>query len=116
MTGVQLAQHTELTALPKLTIRPSPALIAATAFLALPSLDLEQAVERELAQNPALERAERAACNLCGRPLMAARCFSCERPRRISPPGAGPGVQRPPRGRRRAHAGRDAAPGDRPAA
>lgn len=91
MTGVQLAQHTELTALPKLTIRPSPALIAATAFLALPSPDLEQAVERELAQNPALERAERAACNLCGRPLMAARCFSCERPRRISPPGAGAG-------------------------
>jgi RNA polymerase sigma-54 factor len=89
MTGVQLAQYIDLTALPQLTVRPSPALIAATALLALPSPELERAVEHELARNPALERAEWTACNLCGRPLLAARCFSCERPRRISQPAAG---------------------------
>jgi RNA polymerase sigma-54 factor len=89
MTLVQIAQHVALETLPQLTMRPSPTLIATTALLALPSLELGQAVERELAKNPALEQVERAACNLCGRPLVAARCLSCDRPRCISPSPAG---------------------------
>ena len=92
MAGVQMAQHVAVEMLPQLTVRPSPALVAATALLALPSLELGHAVERALAKNPALEQVERAACNLCGRPLVAARCLSCDRPRRISASLAGCGA------------------------
>jgi len=92
MTSVQIAQHVALETLPRFTMRPSPALIAATALLALPSLELGQAVERELTKNPALEQVERAVCHLCGRPLVAAGCLSCDRPRRISPSPAGRGA------------------------
>jgi RNA polymerase sigma-54 factor len=92
MAGVQMAQHVAVEMLPQLTVGPSPALVAATALLALPSFELGHAVERELAKNPALEQVERAACNLCGRPLVAARCVSCDRPRRISASLAGRGA------------------------
>jgi DNA-directed RNA polymerase specialized sigma54-like protein len=56
MAEVQITQRHALETLPQLTLRPSPALITATALLAVPSFELEQAVERELAENPALER------------------------------------------------------------
>jgi len=92
VAGVQITQHVAFETQPQFALRPSPALIAATALLALPSLELEQAVERELAENPALERIERAVCHLCGRPLVATRCLSCDRLRRISPAPAGSGA------------------------
>jgi RNA polymerase sigma-54 factor len=82
MAEVQITQRHALETLPQLTLRPSPALITATALLALPSLELEQAVERELAANPALERVESGACNRCGRSLAAEGGHICERPRR----------------------------------
>jgi RNA polymerase sigma-54 factor len=43
---------------PQLAMRPSRVLVASMQFLALPSAELERVVERELAENPALERAE----------------------------------------------------------
>jgi RNA polymerase sigma-54 factor len=80
-----MTQNAALAALPHLVMRPSPALVAATAMLALPSAELEQAIERTLEENPALERVEQATCHLCGRGLMASQCFFCGRPARILP-------------------------------
>jgi len=89
MAGIQIVQRPAFQPLPQLTVRPSPALVAATALLGLPSLELERAVERELDENPALERVEGAACAGCGRPLAGAGCRSCDRPRPLSAPPAG---------------------------
>jgi hypothetical protein len=43
---------------PKLAFEPYPALVAFAQFLALSAVEVEDAVERELADNPALERIE----------------------------------------------------------
>jgi RNA polymerase sigma-54 factor len=43
---------------PQLVMRPSPALLAFVQMLALPATELEDLVEREVAENPALERVE----------------------------------------------------------
>jgi RNA polymerase sigma-54 factor len=80
-----MTQNAALATLPYLAMRPSPALIAATAMLALPSTELEQVIERTLEMNPALERVEQATCHLCGRRLVASQCFLCGRLGRIPP-------------------------------
>jgi RNA polymerase sigma-54 factor len=51
-----------------LEMRPcvSPSLVAYAGMLALSSPELEEVVERELSENPALERAEAARCPFCG--------------------------------------------------
>jgi RNA polymerase sigma-54 factor len=65
-------------------------LVAATTMLALPSMELERAVERELVENPALERVAGASCAGCGGPLVDNRCVRCALPRRcVSARGAG---------------------------
>src|SRR5262249_38628467 len=70
---------------PQLTLRPSRLLVASMQLLALPSLALERLVERELAENPALERAETVRCRRCGSEHGAAeRCVVCA----IAPPPA----------------------------
>jgi RNA polymerase sigma-54 factor len=69
VTGLHVSQQPVMA--PQQTLRPSPALVAATALLALPSAELEEAVERELDENPALERIEgpgRAAVGIEGVP------------------------------------------------
>lgn len=67
---------------PRLTLHVSPSLVASMELLALPWVELEQLVERELAVNPALERAETSHCFVCGAPLVAGRCLDCApRPR-----------------------------------
>jgi RNA polymerase sigma-54 factor len=71
-----------LEARPQLELRVSPELIAYAGLLALPALELEQAVERELALNPALERVEPPVCAFCGEPLDDGRCLVCARPPR----------------------------------
>jgi RNA polymerase sigma-54 factor len=90
MGGVEVSQQMALA--PRLALRPSPLLVASTTMLALPSLELEQAVERELAENPALERVDCVSCNRCGRPLLNERCPHCERPRRTAPQHGGPQI------------------------
>jgi RNA polymerase sigma-54 factor len=47
-------------------LQPSPQLLQFVELLALPALELEQRIERELAFNPALECVEKACCRLCG--------------------------------------------------
>jgi RNA polymerase sigma-54 factor len=90
VAGVEVSQHLALA--PGVALRPSRMLVAAATMLALPSLELEQAVERELVENPALERVDDSACHGCGRPLGDERCQRCERPRRIAPRPAGAGA------------------------
>jgi RNA polymerase sigma-54 factor len=61
-----------------LTQRAAPALVVYAQLLALPTQDLEQVVERELAENPALEPVDDAVCPLCGALLEGDRCAACE--------------------------------------
>jgi RNA polymerase sigma-54 factor len=68
---------------PRLTLHVSPSLVAAMELLTLPWTELEQLVERELAANPALERAETSHCAVCGAALVGRRCLDCV-PRRTT--------------------------------
>jgi len=65
----------ELVPHPAMHLRPSPLLVAFAELLALPSMELERAVVRELEDNPALERVEESACGFCGG--RAAACPVC---------------------------------------
>ncbi len=78
---------------PQQALRPSPALVAATALLALPSPELEQTVARELADNPALERIDCPSCAVCGRPLDEGRCVHGLRRGESRSRGADDGIQ-----------------------
>lgn len=60
-----------------LAMEASPALLAFAELLALPAVELEQRIERELAANPALERAESTGCPWCGDPAGAGACGTC---------------------------------------
>jgi RNA polymerase sigma-54 factor len=62
-------------------MRASPALVALNNMLVLTTLELQQLVQQELADNPALEHVEAAElqCEICGRPLQDGVCFACLR-------------------------------------
>jgi RNA polymerase sigma-54 factor len=94
LTGVELSLQQALA--PRLVMRPSPRLVAATTMLALPSFELEAAVERELVENPALERLDCASCVGCGRPLVANRCLRCDRPRQCGTGRSGTSIHEAP--------------------
>src|SRR5205809_5596022 len=57
----------DLTPQPAMQMRPSPMLVGFAEMHALPSMEMERVVAQELADNPALERVEEAACGFCGR-------------------------------------------------
>jgi sigma-54-like protein len=59
-TGVEM--------MPELGMTATPALVAYATMLALPGAALEQAVTRELAENPALVQDEAEICGGCGLP------------------------------------------------
>ncbi len=65
--------------LPQQQMKASPALIALNNMLVLSTQELQQLVQTELADNPALEQAEsdEALCSRCGRPLSGATCIYC---------------------------------------
>jgi RNA polymerase sigma-54 factor len=65
--------------LPQQQMRASPALIALNNMLVLSTLELQQLVQQELEENPALEQIENedALCSRCGRPLSGATCIYC---------------------------------------
>ncbi len=87
MTELHLSQQAATA--PRQVLRPSRALVAATTLLAVPSLELEHAVERELADNPALERVDCPSCPLCGRPLLGEHCPGCRPLRAERRPSSG---------------------------
>jgi len=64
---------------PRLEQRASPELLAYAGLLALPTTELESVVDREVEQNPALERLESPACPLCGEPGPACACAARRR-------------------------------------
>jgi RNA polymerase sigma-54 factor len=67
--------------LPQQQMKASPALIALNNMLVLSTQDLQQLVQAELAENPALDQveSEESLCSRCGRPLSGATCIYCLR-------------------------------------
>src|SRR6266542_2596694 len=65
--------------LPQQQMKASPALIALNNMLVLSTLELQQLVQNELEENPALEQMEsdESLCSRCGRPLSGATCIYC---------------------------------------
>src|SRR4051794_40135145 len=66
--------------------RVSARLVAASTMLELSSLALQQTIERELSENPALEADEIATCDACGSPLHGSICPTCLRLQRADLP------------------------------
>jgi len=65
--------------LPQQQMKASPALIALNNMLVLSTQDLQQLVQSELEENPALDQieSEESLCSRCGRPLSGATCIYC---------------------------------------
>jgi len=61
------------------SLKVSPTLIVLNQLLALSSLELQQLVQQELADNPALELLEGRSCPSCGTPSTAPLCPICEK-------------------------------------
>src|SRR6476659_8595774 len=85
--ALQLGQEQQL--------RVSPTLIVLIQLLALSSQELQQLVQQELAENPALELVEGHPCPTCGTPSIGPLCPFCEQPTRpqtTPPPGPADGT------------------------
>ncbi|MFV9504786.1 MAG: RNA polymerase factor sigma-54 [Oscillochloridaceae bacterium umkhey_bin13] len=69
----------ELSMLPEMRMRVTPALLNLTQMLAMPSMALHQLVQQELTENPALEEVESyaQACDRCGSLVLDGLCLSC---------------------------------------
>lgn len=69
----------EMSFMPEMSMRVSPALLNLAQLLSLPSLDLEQLVEQELSENPALDEQEasESACVHCGGFVLDGICPQC---------------------------------------
>lgn len=65
--------------LPQQQMKASPALIALNNMLVLSTIELQQLVQQELEDNPALDQveSEETLCSRCGRPLSGATCIYC---------------------------------------
>lgn len=69
----------EMSMSPEMRMRVTPALINLTQLLTLPTMDLQQLVQQELAENPALEEVEsyEQACARCGSLIIDGICLNC---------------------------------------
>jgi RNA polymerase sigma-54 factor len=69
----------EMSMAPEMGMRVTPALLNLAQLLALPSLDLQQLVQQELADNPALDEVEtyEQACARCGSLIIDGICVTC---------------------------------------
>src|SRR3954467_19448 len=65
--------------LPQQQMKASPALIALNNMLVLSTQELQQLVQSELEENPALDQveSEESLCSRCGRPLSGTTCIYC---------------------------------------
>jgi RNA polymerase sigma-54 factor len=59
------------------SMKVSPRLVAANYVLELSSQELQQAISREISDNPALEQVEVETCNVCGTELHGSICPRC---------------------------------------
>src|SRR5919107_697064 len=64
---------------PQMQMKASPALIALNNMLILSTLELQQMIQQEIEENPALElmESEEALCQRCGRQLSGPTCIFC---------------------------------------
>lgn len=64
---------------PQMQMKASPALIALNNMLIMSTLDLQQMIQQELEENPALEISENEEeiCQRCGRPITSSTCMYC---------------------------------------
>lgn len=64
---------------PQMQMKASPALIALNNMLILSTLELQQMIQQELEENPALElnEAQEDLCQRCGRPFSGTTCMNC---------------------------------------
>ncbi len=62
---------------PHMGMKVSPRLVAASYILELSSLELQQVINEELGDNPALELMEKATCGVCGSVLQGSICPRC---------------------------------------
>lgn len=69
----------DMSMMPDMGMRVTPALLNLAQLLSLPSLDLQQIVQQELAENPALEEVEtyEASCARCGSLVIDGLCVQC---------------------------------------
>ncbi len=67
-------------------VRVSPRLVAANYILELSSVELQQAISKELSENPALEALEVPSCPICGTELHGSICPRCIQRQKINEP------------------------------
>jgi RNA polymerase sigma-54 factor len=69
----------DMSMMPEMGMRVTPALLNLAQLLSLPSLDLNQLVQQELAENPALDEVEtyEASCARCGSLVIDGLCVQC---------------------------------------
>ncbi len=67
----------DLRLLPQQQLKVTPKQIAANYILQLSSLELQDVINQELQENPALDLEEVQACPLCGQPLAGRVCLNC---------------------------------------
>ncbi|HET8569950.1 MAG TPA: RNA polymerase factor sigma-54 [Candidatus Limnocylindria bacterium] len=77
----------DLRLLPQQQLKVTPKQIAANYILQLSSLELQDVINQELSENPALDMEETPNCPLCGQPLVGRVCLAC------FGTGRGPGTQ-----------------------
>jgi RNA polymerase sigma-54 factor len=77
---MDLTQVTQQTANQGLIRTASPQLVAANHILALSSAELQQLINKEAEENPAIEVEENPICPQCGRPLQGQTCPYCLAP------------------------------------
>src|ERR671924_1496683 len=63
--------------LPRLQLKVTPKQIAANYILQLSSMELQDVINAELQENPALDLEETQVCPLCGEPLQGRVCLNC---------------------------------------
>jgi RNA polymerase sigma-54 factor len=63
--------------LPRLQLKVTPKQIAANYILQLSSMELQELINEELQENPALEQTETAVCPLCGNAINGPVCLTC---------------------------------------
>jgi DNA-directed RNA polymerase specialized sigma54-like protein len=62
---------------PQISIAITANLISSLKILQLSSEELQQTIEQEMVDNPALEVEERETCSVCGSPMQDGRCPEC---------------------------------------
>lgn len=69
-------------------MRVSPRLVAASYILQLSSQELQEAINQEISENPAMDVVEKETCPACGGPLQGSICPACLSQQKLSPPSS----------------------------